>query len=780
MSKKPTYEQLAQRVKDLELEFVENKQTAESLNKSSEYYRLLVERSRDVPYTVKPDGIINFIGPQIKHLGCSPEEVISKHYLDFVAPEQRQHVKQSFEQGTRNRTSLPTEFQWMGKDGSFYWVEAVGEIICDDSGNPVIQVGILRDISERRRALKKIEDSYHLLQTVIDTIEGEVFVKDNKGKYLFVNRAFASDFGVDSKEVIGKDDYFVFSHDTAAILQENDRRIMAAKKAETIEESTILRGEHVTYLTNKVPLIGDDGNIFGLCGVGFDITRQKEMEQELKKAQFDLERQVKERTSQLTKTIEQLQEAEWRYRTVADFTYDWEYWTNLDGSLKYVSPSCERISGYTPEQFMDKPSLCREIVVPEDREIWDRHFQDSRREFAQREIQFRIKTRAGSICWIEHACQPVKGGQGELLGFRASNRDITKRKEGALKLLNAYSEIEKLKKQLEADRTYLLEEIRLEHDHENIIGNSDVLKYVLFRVEQIAPTDTTVLILGETGTGKELIARAIHNASNRKDRPMIKVDCASLPANLIESELFGHEKGAFTSAAEKRVGRFELANGAMIFLDEIGELPLELQSKLLRVLQDGEFERLGSSKTLHTDVRVVAATNRDLEKDVQNKHFRMDLWYRLNVFAISVPPLRERIADIDLLVNYLVKQFARKLGKQIRSIPSDVISKLKSYYWPGNVRELENVIEGAVINTRGDTLELEDVLDAERPDGASTPVPVIKSLEVVEREHILLALKKTNWKIHGKDGAAALLDINPSTLRGRMRKHQIERPPYNT
>ena len=427
MSKKPSYEQLMKRVKDLELEFVEKKQTAESLNKSSECYRLLVERSRDVPYTVKPDGIINFIGPQIKRLGCSPEEVISKHYLDFVAPEQRQHVKQSFEQGTRNRTSLPTEFQWMGKDGSLYWVEAVGEIICDDSGNPVIQVGMLRDISERRRALKKIEDSYHLLQTIIDTIEGEVFVKDNKGKYLFVNRAFASDFGVDSKEVIGKDDYFVFSHDTAAILQENDRRIMAAKKAETIEESTILRGEHVTYLTNKVPLIGDDGNIFGLCGVGFDITRQKEMEQELKKAQFDLERQVKERTSQLTKTIEQLQEAEWRYRTVADFTYDWEYWTNLDGSLKYVSPSCERISGYTPEQFMDKPSLCREIVVPEDREIWDRHFQDSRREFAQREIQFRIKTRTGSICWIEHACQPVFDHKGKNQGVRASNRDITKR-----------------------------------------------------------------------------------------------------------------------------------------------------------------------------------------------------------------------------------------------------------------------------------------------------------------------------------------------------------------
>jgi len=640
--------------------------------------------------------------------------------------------------------------------------------------------GSLNESSERKWALKEIEDSYHLLQTVIDTIEGEVFVKDSKGKYLFVNRAFANDFGVDSKEVIGKDDYSVFSHDTAAILQENDRRILAAKRAENIEESTILHGEHVTYLTNKVPLIGDDGNVLGICGVGFDITRQKEMEQELKNAQFNLEEQVKERTSQLTKTIEQLQEAEWRYRTVADFTYDWEYWTNLDGTLRYVSPSCERISGYTSKQFMDNPSLYREIIIREDQNVWKKHFHDSRKKPKAREIQFRIRHRDGSIRWIEHACQPVRGDQAAVLGFRASNRDITNRKDRELKLQKTYSEIKKLKKQLEADRTYLLDEIRLSHDHGNIIGNSDVLKYVLFRAEQIAPTDTTVLILGETGTGKELIARAIYNSSNRKDRPLIKVDCASLSVNLIESELFGHEKGAFTHAVEQRVGRFELANGATIFLDEIGELPLELQSKLLRVLQSGEFERLGSSKTHHTDVRVIAATNRDLEKDVQNKHFRMDLWYRLNVFAISIPPLRKRTEDIDLLVNFLVKKFTRKLGKQIRSISTDVISKLKSYSWPGNVRELENIIERAVIYTRGDTLQLEDVLDAKQPDDASTPAPVIKSLEVVQREHILMVLKKTNWKIHGKDGAAALLAINPSTLRGRMRKQAIQRPPYKT
>jgi PAS domain S-box-containing protein len=637
-----------------------------------------------------------------------------------------------------------------------------------------------QEIEERAETEQALIDSQRLLQTVIDTIEGEVFVKDTHGKYLFVNNAFGNDFGVDPTDLIGKDDFFVFPPETAEILQKNDRRIMDGKKAVNIEESTILRGKHVTYLTNKVPLIDDDGNVSGICGVGFDITRQRKLEKALKDAHLDLERQVKEKTAQLSETVDELREAELRYRTVADFTYDWEYWTNMDGTLRYVSPSCERISGYTPRQFIDNPSLYREIIIPEDQDVWGKHYHASRKDPGAKEIQFRIRRRDGSIRWIEHACQPVRGDQGELMGFRASNRDITGRKEGEIQLQNAYSEIEALKAQLEADRTYLSEEIKLEHDYENIIGDSDVLKYVLFRAEQIAPTDTTVLILGETGTGKELIARSIHNASPRKERPLIRVDCASLPANLIESELFGHEKGAFTGAVEKRIGRFELADGATLFLDEIGELPLELQSKLLRVLQESEFERLGSSQTLRTDIRVIAATNRNLEEDVRKKHFRMDLWYRLSVFTISIPPLRERSEDIGLLVNFMIKNFEKRLGKQIRSVPTHIFTKLQNYLWPGNVRELENVIERAVINTQGDTLQLEDVLDAYRPGEAVPPDLPVKSLVEIEREQILLALRKTNWKIHGEDGAAALLDINPSTLRGRMRKQRIRRPPYET
>ena len=294
--------------------------------------------------------------------------------------------------------------------------------------------------------------------------------------------------------------------------------------------------------------------------------------------------------------------------------------------------------------------------------------------------------------------------------------EIEDRKRVELELREALSEIKRLKDQLEAERTYLQEEIKLEYNHENIIGQSDELKYTLYKVEQIAPTDTPVIVLGETGTGKELIVRAIHGSSPRKDRPLLKVNCATLPLNLIESELFGHEKGAFTGAFDRRLGRFEVADGATLFLDEIGELPLELQSKLLRVIQDGEFERLGSSRTIKVDVRILAATNRNLEEEVRNGRFRKDLWYRLNIFPITVPPLREHLEDIPQLVEYYVDKISRRLGKSIESIPTNVMNTLQNYHWPGNVRELENVIERAVINSSGPKLRLMDELKKPHKD----------------------------------------------------------------
>jgi transcriptional regulator with GAF, ATPase, and Fis domain len=335
----------------------------------------------------------------------------------------------------------------------------------------------------------------------------------------------------------------------------------------------------------------------------------------------------------------------------------------------------------------------------------------------------------------------------------------------------ALSEIKKLKDQLEAEREYLQEEIKLEYNHENIIGQSDEINYVLYKVEQIAATDTTVLVLGETGTGKELVARAIHSLSLSKDRALVKMNCAALPSNLIESELFGHEKGAFTGAHSRRLGRFEVANGATLFLDEIGELPLELQPKLLRVIQDGEFERLGSSRTIKADARIIVATNRNLEEEVRKGRFRDDLWYRLNIFPITMPPLRDRSDDIPLLVNYYVKKISKRLGKTIETIPASIMYALQNYHWPGNIRELENVLERGVINSSGPKLRLVDELKKPVKGLSSSQ----KTLAAVERDHIIQVLEQTHWKVSGKNSAAEILGLDRSTLRARMKKLEIRK-----
>ena len=336
----------------------------------------------------------------------------------------------------------------------------------------------------------------------------------------------------------------------------------------------------------------------------------------------------------------------------------------------------------------------------------------------------------------------------------------------------ALSETRRLKDQLEAERAYLQEEIKLEYNHENIIGQSDGINYVLYKVEQIASSDTIVLVLGETGTGKELVARAIHGLGLRKRRALMKVNCATLPSNLIESELFGHEKGAFTGAHSRHLGRFEVADGATLFLDEIGELPLELQPKLLRVIQDGEFERLGSSRTIKVDVRIIAATNRNLEEEVRRGRFRDDLWYRLNIFPITMPPLRDRLDDIPLLVEFYVKKISKRMGKSIEIIPSRVMNALQDYHWPGNVRELENVLERAVINSSGPKLRLVDELKSSQKDLSTTQ----RTLEAVERDHIVGILEQTQSQVSGKKGAAEILGLNRSTLRARMQKLGIVKP----
>ncbi len=584
---------------------------------------------------------------------------------------------------------------------------------------------------------------------IFNAIPDAVVFADLERRIVMVNPALENIFGYQEQELLGKKTEVIYSSKEEYEQQGRIRFHLKGKERLQPYEITYRKKDGTTFPSETIgtALRDDVGETFGFIGLIRDITDRKKAE-------------------------DSLRELEIMYRTVANFTYDWETWTNLDSTFRYVSPSCKRITGYSEEQFMRHPELFREIILPEDRKVWDEHHHCAKEEYKLREVQFRIKRQDGTIGWIEHACQPIVGPKGKVLGFRSSNRDITERKKVEQDLRWALDEIKKYKERLEEESACLRKEINLVCNYERIIGSSNALQYVLFKIEQIAATDTSVLIFGETGTGKELIARAIYEHSLRKDRPMLTINCAALPTDLIESELFGHEKGAFTGAHTRKIGRFETANRGTLFLDEIGELSLEAQAKLLRILQGGELERLGSSSTTKVDVRIIAATNRNLEEDVRQGKFRMDLWYRLNVFPLTAPPLRERLDDIPQLLEYFIDKFSRKQGKVITSIGTTVLEALQQYGWPGNIRELENVIERAVITTNGSKLTLADVL---HPSTVGKQLQ-FKTLAEMERNYLLEVLEETNWKVSGKNSASEILGLKRSTLRAKMDKLNIRKP----
>jgi len=364
-------------------------------------------------------------------------------------------------------------------------------------------------------------------------------------------------------------------------------------------------------------------------------------------------------------------------------------------------------------------------------------------------------------------------------------KDITERKQTEQKLRQAYAEVERMKERLEAENVYLQEEFRIEQNFAGIVGQSHAVQQVLHQIELVAPTDASVLITGESGTGKELIARAIHEQSNRRQRPLIRVNCAAIPRDLFESEFFGHVKGAFTGAFKDRTGRFELADGGTIFLDEVGEIPLELQSKLLRVLQEGQIERVGEEKTRTVDVRVIAATNRDLKTDVDARNFREDLFFRLNVFPIEAAPLRDRVDDIPLLATHFIALIGRRLNRPEPNLTHANLKQLQTYLWPGNIRELQNVIERAIIVSKGGRLQFNlpgvdvktDFVSIEPAADESDIHPFTETQRLArDRANILAALRLTNGRISGEGGAAELLGIKPTTLASRMKALGVEKP----
>ena len=588
-----------------------------------------------------------------------------------------------------------------------------------------------------------------LSKFTIAQMSDEVFWLDKSGKFFWVNQAACNALGYTDEELASMTVFDINPMMTPEKWSEHWQR--QKQKNESIETEH-LRKDGSTFPVEIINnFIEFEGATYS-CAIIRDITLRK-----LEEARF-------------TTTYKKLKESEYRSR-LSHFTVsktgDAILWIDRNGSIKFVNEACCDRLGYTREELTRKN--IHDINPEFNSERMRHHFETIRAE-GRLVVESKHYTKAGKAIPVEIAANYINF-EGEEYTCSIV-RDITDQKHKESALRGALMEIRELKEKLEAENNYLQEEIKLDHNFGEIITQSEAFKSVLIDIEQVAETNSTVLVTGESGTGKELIARSIHKLSRRCNRPIIKVNCAALPPNLIESELFGHEKGAFTGALTKKKGRFELADKGTLFLDEIGEMPIDLQSKLLRVLQEGEFEPVGSGQTKQVDVRIITATNRNLQQEVEKGNFREDLYYRLNVFPIHCIPLRDRKEDIPLLVRHFCKKFENKIGKKITNIPQKVIKRLQAYDFPGNIRELENFVERAIILSRDGKLEIGNWVPKAKMSKLSQK---ILTLDDLQRKHIIEVLQLTNWKISGEKGAARILDIKPTTLESRMKKLNIVR-----
>lgn len=541
----------------------------------------------------------------------------------------------------------------------------------------------------------------------------------------------------------------------------------AAKDKETLRQDGVKA--NVTF-----PLLAGN-KVFG--AIAFGLLRGERDWPEHLVSQFQLIAQIFANALARRRAELSRRESEERFRIVADAAPVMIWMAGTDKQCTYFNQGWLKFTGRKLEEELGEGWAAG--VHPEDLDLCLAIHSTTFDVRAKFSMEYRLRRFDGEYRWILVQGIPRFDSSGAFRGYIGSCIDFSDRKQSEQELLEASNrlaeanqEIAKLNVRLEKENVYLREEIELDHYHHEVIGGSEAIREVLKKAEQVAVTDSTALLLGETGTGKELIARTIHDSSRRKDRPMVKVNCAALPASLVESELFGREKGAYTGALTREIGRFELADGSTIFLDEIGELPLELQAKLLRVLQDGEFERLGSPRTIRVDVRVIAATSRDLPAQIKEGKFREDLFYRLHVFPIQIPPLRQRREDIPPLVWHFVRELSRRMGRSVESIRATTMKAFQNYSWPGNVRELRNVIERHLILNPG------PIFHAELPAiEAGKGISAGASMEQIERDHVLRVLEATAWRIRGKGGAADILNLKPTTLESRMKKLGVTRRP---
>jgi len=693
-------------------------------------------RAPEAIVLIDTDDRILEINPEFTRVfGYALEEACGRLINELVVPEELLAEGVEFTRRGLRGESVDVETVRKRKDGTRVHVSIVSGPV-SVAGSRVAQYIIYRDITERKRAEQRLRQSEEDLRTMADTIRQPIGVMAPDGTMLYVNRAALDSSGLTQDEAIkGFLARLLHPDDTSRVRDE--RRIGLLEGVPFDLEMRLLHksGQYRWYLMQYNPLKDESGQIIRWYATATDIDDRKRAEDRLRQSEEDLRA--------ITDTIRQ------PISVLAP-----------DGTWLYANRVALDNSGLTLDEVIKEDFFPR-VVHPDDiNRVRDEH-RIGLLEGVPFDLESRLRFKSGQYRWQLIQYNPLKEESGQIIRWYVTVTDIDDQKRNEERLRN--------------ENVVLREEIDRSSMFEEIVGSCKPMRQVLKQVEKVAAADSTVLILGETGTGKELIARALHRRSKRATRVFVRVNCAAIPQSLIASELFGHEKGAFTGALQRRLGRFEAADGGTLFLDEIGDLPIETQIALLRVLQEREFERVGSNHPISVDVRVIAATNRDLRAAVAAGTFRQDLFYRLNVFPIAVPPLRERAEDIALLVEYFVGRFAKAAGKDIRHVSKHTLEELKGYHWPGNIRELQNVVERAVILTDTDTFVVDEAWLKRESAAAPSRGEALSALEKREVETIEAALAESHGRISGPSGAAAKLGIPRQTLESKIRRLGIDK-----
>jgi formate hydrogenlyase transcriptional activator len=785
----------------------ERKLAEMALRQSEERWRSVFENSAIGVALTDANGRFLATNPTYqKMLGYTEEEFQTLSFPEITHEDYHQanlSLAQELLEGKRDQFQI--EKQYRRKDGSFIWVRNNVSLVPGTESVPQFMMALSEDITERKQAEEDLKISNERVRLILDSAAEGIFGCDPQGTCLFCNRAAVRLLGYDEPaDLLGKNMHSLEHH------TRNDGTKFP------IEECPIYLGFHESrevHIDNDIFWRRDgtsfpveywshhmlrDGKTIGAVITFLDITERKKAEEALRQSEqrkcslLEVNNAIINNLTQealfasayeAIRSVVSFDRAAFllhqpETKTLKLLSMDSDAESDFFRLGKEYDLKETRVSAWVLD---NKQAVVRGDLEKEQQSAGDeRLVAEGIRSYCAVPLVAMGNSIGTFTVWSETRNR-YSESDAELL------QEVANQVALAIANMKSYEEIAALKARLEKENVYLQEEIRTQHNFEEIVGNSPALLELLRRVNQVATTDSSVLIYGETGTGKELIARAIHNRSMRKDRPLVKVNCSAISAGLVESELFGHVKGAFTGAIERRIGRFELADGGTIFLDEVGELPSDTQVKLLRVLQEREFERVGSSRSVRVDVRIIAATNRNLQQSISAGSFRSDLYYRLNVFPLEVPPLRERRTDIPQLATFFLSRYSRNLGKTMEGISAAATERLTQYSWPGNIRELQNVIERALILSRGPILELENDLisvsasqarglaETAQPTG---PTSSLKTLEEVERAHISEVLRQTHGVIEGATGAAKTLGIHPNTLRHRMEKLGIKRSAH--